>query len=706
VHPYLIAPPIIAFVLSFSLAVLVLLRDHRKTTYRLFAICLLGTGLWGLISFAFRITTNTAHAKLWITALSPASMLACTAFLHFSFLHTRLKLPRWVLIVIYAIFFLTVGIALAGMTVKDITFDVFGPLPIYTPFHVVAVAISYVFLIIGMVNFIRAYRRSDSFDERNSYLYIIIGVLLSMFGSAWDYLSTTTHKMPPMGLIGNILFGLFATIAILKYHLLDIRIMVRKSVTYILISTIVAIPYIGVIILFNINFQGNVPIWGYFVMLFALALILQLVWQRVQNLVDRWFYRERYDFLQELEKFSQEAHTINNLKDLGSSLVGLISRAFQVANVHLLLTNESGNLRTVAYTDTVKTEISIYRRSLLAGWFTRNSGILMRQQLDLDPQLQSLTAREKADINDLGTQLFVPLKSNAGELVGLLLLGPKRSEQPYSDEDLRRILTVTSRMAVELENARLYAQETSVRQELQRQNEQKTEFLHHVAHELKTPLTAIISSSELMTADNIVDIPFEQRERLLNNINRSAWLMDKKVSELLDLAVIQIGRVEMKIEPLNMREVIDDLASQLSSLFKNKEQSVETQFPDTLPLVRGDRERTTEVVLNLLSNANKFSPAGSHIAIVASEFPGMVQVEVKDSAPLISETDRARIFDPYYRGGSAEDQQRVSGLGLGLAISKNLITLQRGEIGVSSEEGHGNIFYFTLPVWTDDDKER
>jgi signal transduction histidine kinase len=182
--------------------------------------------------------------------------------------------------------------------------------------------------------------------------------------------------------------------------------------------------------------------------------------------------------------------------------------------------------------------------------------------------------------------------------------------------------------------------------------------------------------------------------------------MDKKVSELMDLARIQIGRVEMKIEPLNMRGVIDDLTSQLSSLFKNKEQSVETQIPDTLPLVRGDREHTTEVVLNLLSNANKFSPAGSHIAIVASELPGMVQVEVKDSAPLISETDRARIFDPYYRGGSAEDQQRVSGLGLGLAISKNLITLQRGEIGVSSEEGHGNIFYFTLPVWTDDDKER
>ncbi|MDP2919080.1 MAG: ATP-binding protein, partial [Dehalococcoidia bacterium] len=495
-----------------------------------------------------------------------------------------------------------------------------------------------------------------------------------------------------------------ATVAIMRYHLLDIRIMVRKSVAYLLTSTVVAIPYVGVIILFNIYFQENLPIWAQFILLFGLALVLQAVWQRVQNLVDRWFYRERYDFLQELEHFSQEAHDISNLGELGSSLVSLISRAFQTTNVHLLLMNEAGNLRTVAFTGNFSRQISFYRRSLLIQWFGKNRGILLRQQLELDPQLQSLTAREKADIDDGGIELFIPLKTNTGELVGLQLMGPKRSEQPYSDEDLRRILTVTSRMAVELENARLYALETSMRMELQRQNEQKTEFLHHVAHELKTPLTAVISSSELMTADSIVNIPFEQRERLLNNINRSAWLMDKKVSELLDLARIQIGRVELDLEPLDLHGVIDDLTSQLSSLFKNKEQSIETQVDPSLPLVKADKERTTEIILNLLSNANKFSPAGGHILVLAHEQDGnMVQVEVKDTAPVINEEDRARIFDPYYRGGTAEDQQRVSGLGLGLAISKSLVTLQQGEIGVSSEEGKGNIFYFTLPIWKEEE---
>lgn len=704
-HLYLIIPPITAFALFFSLAVIVLLRDYRRITYRLFALFLVGMGLWGLIIFAFRTSPDIAHAKFWIQTLLPANLLTCSVFLHFSFMQTRAKVKVWVLIAVYALFFFILGMALAGKMVKDVTTDIYGFLPFYMPLYLIPSVTCYIYLIAGMGSFLKAYRKSTSFNERNSYLYFLFGISLAMLGGIWDFLSTTSLKLPPMGLVGTILFGILATIAILRYHLLDIRIVVRKSVAYILTSTVVAIPYVGIIILFNIFLQENLPVWAHILLLLGLALGLQAMWQRVQRLVDRWFYREQYDFLKELERFSQEAHDISNLSELGSSLVGLISRAFQTASVHLLLLNELGNFRTVSYTGAHTQQIILQRRSPLIQWLNQNKGILHRPTLELDPKLQSMTAREKSDIADARAELFIPLKMNTGELVGLLMMGPKRSDQPYSDEDLRRIITVTSRMAVEMENARLYARETAMRQELQKLDEQKTEFLHHVAHELKTPLTAIISSSELMTADDIVRIPLEQRERLLNNINRSAWLMDKKVGELLDLARIQIGSLELKFEPLDVGELIDDIASQLSSLFKNKEQSIETNVPATLPRVRADRERTTEVILNLLSNANKFSPAGTHVAIVASQRDNMVLMEVKDSAPVIDELDRSRLFEAYYRGGNSEDKQRVSGLGLGLAISKRLIELQKGEIGVLSEEGRGNTFYFTLPIWNDAERE-
>jgi len=692
-------PPILAFAVAFFLAILVLYRNYRKANYRLFAVYLAGMGLWGLFIFALRASPDTAHAKVWAQTIAPSGILTSATFLHFSILHTRLKVKPWMLAVIYGLFVVVFFMSIAGLLVEDVIIDAWGYLPIYSSLNQFTAAISYVFLILGIVNFIRAYRRSNTYEERNSYIYILVGIFFAMAGGIVDYTSTLSTTVPPIGLIGNVIFGALATIAVLRFHLLDIRIIVRKGVAYLLTSTTVGIIYVGLIVLFSTILQQSLPQWAHIFLLLAAALVLQALWRGVQQKVDRWFYRDQYDFLNELEKFSQESHDISNLPELSSSLVGLVARGFQVPSVYLLLLQKTGVFNPIATTEKVGSHISISKSSPIIEWLNNNKGVLPRLQLELDPKLQAITMKEKTDITHLDIHMFVPLKSNQGEVIGLLLMGQKKSEQPYSDEDLRRIITVTSRISIELENARLYAQELSVRKELQRQDEQKTEFLHHVAHELKTPLTAIISSSELMTAEDIVNIPLEQRERLLNNINRSAWLMDRKVGELLDLARIQIGRLEMNLTPLDMGEIIEDLTSQLSSLFKNKEQSLEIVIPITLPQAKGDRERTTEVILNLLSNANKFSPAGGHITILAKADDSMITLEVKDSAPTISEVDRERIFNAYYRGGSNEEQQRVSGLGLGLAISKRLVELQGGEIGVICKEGQGNIFYFTLPIW-------
>jgi len=237
-----------------------------------------------------------------------------------------------------------------------------------------------------------------------------------------------------------------------------------------------------------------------------------------------------------------------------------------------------------------------------------------------------------------------------------------------------------------------------MRQELQKQDEQKTEFLHGVAHELKTPLTAIISSSELISADGLSATP-SQRQRLIDNINRSAWLMDKRVAELLDLAKVQLGNLHLKEEPLEISELIGEVVVQLSSLFKNKGQSLELNVPDSLPPARADKERIEQVLLNLMSNANKFSPAGGKITLRAKEEAYRIIVEVEDSAPAIREEDKTKLFDPYYRGGDDDERERIPGLGLGLAICRRLIELHQGKIWIENEPGKGNIFVFSLPTW-------
>jgi len=316
----------------------------------------------------------------------------------------------------------------------------------------------------------------------------------------------------------------------------------------------------------------------------------------------------------------------------------------------------------------------------------------------------SAATKERNDLNDVGAELFVPLKTNKDELVGMLILGEKLSQQFYSDEDKRLISTVAKRVAIELENARLYTLETMMRQELEMQDAQKTEFLHSVAHELKTPLTAIISSSELMSTDGEAATP-GIKERLIANINRSAWLMDRRVGELLDLAKIQIGNLKLQLQPLEINVVIDEVVSQLSSLFKNKGQSLTVEIQDSLPQVKADKERVQQVLLNLLSNANKFSPTGSAVMLRTREADSSILVEVADSATAVSKEDKDKLFDAYYRGGNEDERQRVPGLGLGLAISRRIVELHQGNIWVESEPGKGNTFIFSLPIWNEEQTE-
>ena len=136
----------------------------------------------------------------------------------------------------------------------------------------------------------------------------------------------------------------------------------------------------------------------------------------------------------------------------------------------------------------------------------------------------------------------------------MIVLGEKKRRRPYTLEEEEIIANAASRLAVNLENSYLYSEERSLREQVERQDERKTEFLHSVAHELKTPLTAILSSSELLGEypSTTTDI----NKRLIRNIQQSALSMSSRVSELLDLAALQIGELSTKLEPLDLDKVI------------------------------------------------------------------------------------------------------------------------------------------------------
>ncbi|MBT3363860.1 MAG: GAF domain-containing protein [Chloroflexi bacterium] len=469
----------------------------------------------------------------------------------------------------------------------------------------------------------------------------------------------------------------------------------RKSASYLVMSTIVAVPYVALVSLATTLLRPGLILPVLIPLLIVLILALHPIWNRVQNRVHKCFYQQRYNFLKNLESFNQEVHSISDIGNFGSSIVELLNQALEDTHISLLLLTESQDYNAIATTEGSSANVNIKRNNPVIKWLKLNMKLLRDHEINLIPQLQALTDKQKKQIENI--ELFAPLITPSNEMVGILLLGPQKSGRKYDQSDEQLITTITKRVSIELENARLYNLEKGMRKELETQDEQKTEFLYSIAHELKTPLAAIISSSELLSGE-ISARSNHREENLIRNVSRSAWWMNKRVTELLDLAKLEISTIELNLAPVNIGSVIKDIASRLFYVFKNKGQTLKTQLPKGLPKVNGDLERLEQIMFNLLSNANKYSPTDSVIMLHVVQNNSRVVVEVEDAGPSVSDQDKKRIFEPYYRGSDYDMIKRLPGLSLGLAICKKLVIQHQGEIWVTPKHQRGNIFSFSIPI--------
>jgi len=619
-----------------------------------------------------RSSPNLHLALLWDRALPASTTLMFVLFYHFTIVYTNKGRHRKFVVFSYLFLFTVVALSPTNLLIESMRLENYG----YAPNVGIAaqvIFLAYPLLIIGATyNLIERYRVSRSPVDRNRLLYLVIGTSFLLLGTFLDAFS----NLPPVAIWTNLLFAVICSIAIIKYHLLDVRLIVRTGLIYLIASAVFSIPYLLLLYILIVQLHIGVETWWiHALVIIGAAVTLRPLYIRAQRIVDKLFYRERYDYLIALEKFLQETHEIGDIKQLTYSLTNLISRAFQSSHVQLFLSSESGDFVSVTSLENTK-QIILRKNQPILRWIRAKKSLLYRKDLAITPQLQALTRNEMEALQKTQAELIIPILTKEKDLIGLIILGRKLSQLEYSGEDERLITAVANRMATELENARLYDSEKNIRQQLEMQDRQKTEFLHSIAHELKTPLTAILSSSELQTGNLHIDPKL--RKRLAVNVQKSALSMNRRVAELLDLARMQIGQLDIKLEPLEIDKVIAEVTGQLDIIFASKEQTLILEAPSSLPKVNADRGKIEQVLYNLLSNANKFSPTGSEITLKARNVGKKVIIEVEDSASPIAARERSRIFDPYYRSEDSMKRERFPGLGLGLSVSKRIVELHQG----------------------------
>jgi PAS domain S-box-containing protein len=251
---------------------------------------------------------------------------------------------------------------------------------------------------------------------------------------------------------------------------------------------------------------------------------------------------------------------------------------------------------------------------------------------------------------------------------------------------------ITEGIEAEAKMRQLYENEKKLRHELEEEVRKRIEFTRALVHELKTPMTPVLFSSELL-ASELKDEPWLSIAR---NIHRGANNLNNRIDELLDLARVEIGSLQLNLKLIDTPQLLNNIADYVKSLIARNQQRLVRDISTSLPQVWADEERLQQVILNLLVNASKFTPEDGTITLAARQEDNSLVVEVRDTGPGIPKKEQEHIFLPYQRRRT--DRERLGGLGLGLSLCKNLVELHGGRIWVESQVGKGSIFAFAIPL--------
>ena len=232
-------------------------------------------------------------------------------------------------------------------------------------------------------------------------------------------------------------------------------------------------------------------------------------------------------------------------------------------------------------------------------------------------------------------------------------------------------------------------------EQLEAASRHKSEFLANTSHELRTPLNAILGYTELIVDGIYGDVPDKIRE-VLERVQSNGRHLLGLINDVLDLSKIEAGRLALSVGDYSMKEVVQTVVSATEALVSEKHLRLKTEVADDLPTAEGDERRITQVLLNLVGNAIKFTEAGE-ITITVAAADGLFQVAVADTGPGIAPEDQDLVFEEFRQLDSSSTRTK-GGTGLGLAISKKIVELHGGRIWVESEPGRGSRFRFTLPA--------
>ena len=284
-----------------------------------------------------------------------------------------------------------------------------------------------------------------------------------------------------------------------------------------------------------------------------------------------------------------------------------------------------------------------------------------------------------------------------------MLVVRRRAPGAFAQNTIDLMKTFAPQSALAIQNARLFHEIDDKGRQLETASRHKSQFLANMSHELRTPLNAILGYTELIL-DSIYGDPPDKMRSVLERVQTNGKHLLGLINDVLDLSKIEAGQLTLSLADYSLAELVQGVYVAVEPLAAQKNLALTTSIAEGLPVGHGDERRLSQVLLNLVGNAIKFTDNGE-VAIEASVSNGSFRVAVRDSGPGIATADQAKIFEEFQQVDNTLTKQK-GGTGLGLAISKRIVEMHGGRILVDSEIGKGSTFTINLPVNADGEGQR
>ncbi|MBN1271532.1 MAG: HAMP domain-containing histidine kinase [Candidatus Aminicenantes bacterium] len=681
-----------------GIGVFVFFLKSEDTEARLFYWTTLVSASCIIISGGFWCLRN-----FWISYI-PGSLfyilypLAPALLMHFSLSFSKGNLGRWKYFFIYSPALLLSGILETTFLLSSLK----SSITIYRIYHSIYYFFRFylvIYLFLTIFFLILYYRKIILEEKRAQIKWIFYGLTIGLGPFIFLYQLPQVLRLTPLlseeiSQVFFIIIPIAIAFSIIKFKLMNIELVINRSLVYTILTIFtVSIYLFSVTLIHNLISKFlRIREAGVFVMAALIAAVaFHPARKKIQDVVDKTFYRQRYDYSKCIQSFNERAHRIARIDHLVDFFTLKIQKTLptEYLGVHIY-SLESGQAKLIIEKDG-KTDLgslvsySLTVKKILA----RKKAVKTEETIDFSQE--DLLEKQKLD-------MLIPLIFRSTDLAGFICFGKKKSGERFKRNDLELLNTMAGELAVNLERISLQEEviyERAEKEKLDELSRLKTEFISTVSHELRTPMSSIQGITEILHEGKIKDKT--KTDELLDIMSGEISRLSRFLHNILDFGKIEQNVKTYNFQNTEIRTVIEDVVK----LFQYRLQSggfvLRTHFPKKTIFLKIDEDSVKQALTNLIDNAIKYSPENKEIDIKLREQGKQIRIQVQDKGIGIAPAKQKKIFDGFYRVGG-ERQKSIKGVGLGLKIVRHIMSAHKGKIEVQSRPGKGSTFSLIFPI--------